>query len=118
MLFRSAAASVLAALQAGICHFEATMGGLGGQPANFLDDCPVPGTGDYYYNDPRYVGLICPEDLLVQTRYRESARPARIELSGGALRVRFNEPQVRPAPGQVAAVYDTDGVVLAGAVIA
>ncbi|MDP2847187.1 MAG: tRNA-specific 2-thiouridylase [Humidesulfovibrio sp.] len=59
-----------------------------------------------------------PEDVLVQTRYRESARPARIELSGGALRVRFNEPQVRPAPGQVAAVYDADGVVLAGAVIA
>ncbi len=63
---RVASASVLAALQAGICHFEATMGGLGGQPANFLDDCPVPGTGEYYYNDPRYVGLICLEDLLVQ----------------------------------------------------
>jgi hydroxymethylglutaryl-CoA lyase len=63
---RVASASVLAALQAGICHFEATMGGLGGQPANFLDDCPVPGTGEYYYEDPRYVGLICLEDLLVQ----------------------------------------------------
>jgi hydroxymethylglutaryl-CoA lyase len=33
-------------------HFEATLGGLGGQPANFLDDCPVPGTGEYYYDDP------------------------------------------------------------------
>ena len=63
---RVASASVLAALQAGITHFEATMGGLGGQPANFLDDCPVPGTGEYYYEDPRYVGLICLEDLLVQ----------------------------------------------------
>jgi hydroxymethylglutaryl-CoA lyase len=63
---RVAAASALAALHAGICHFEATRGGLGGQPANFLDDCPVPGTGDYYYNDPRYVGLNCLEDLLVQ----------------------------------------------------
>jgi hydroxymethylglutaryl-CoA lyase len=63
---RVAAASVLAALHAGINHFEATMGGLGGQPANFLDDCPVPGTGEYYYNDPRYVGLNCLEDLLVQ----------------------------------------------------
>lgn len=62
---RVAAASVLAALQAGITQFEATLGGLGGQPANFLDDSPVPGTGDYYYNDPRYVGLICLEDLLV-----------------------------------------------------
>ncbi|MGD9222582.1 MAG: pyruvate carboxyltransferase [Desulfobacteraceae bacterium] len=63
---RVAAASVLATLQAGITHFEATLGGLGGQPANFLDDCPVKGTGEYYYDDPRYVGLICIEDLLVQ----------------------------------------------------
>ena len=63
---RLASASVLAALQAGICHFEATLGGLGGQPANFLDDRPIKGTGDYYYDDPRYVGLVCLEDTLVQ----------------------------------------------------
>jgi hydroxymethylglutaryl-CoA lyase len=63
---RVASASVLATLQAGITQFEATLGGLGGQPANFLDDCPVKGTGEYYYDDPRYVGLVCLEDLLVQ----------------------------------------------------
>ncbi len=63
---RVAAASALAAMQAGIINFEATLGGMGGQPANFLDDCPVKGTGDYYYDDPRYVGLMCLEDLLVQ----------------------------------------------------
>jgi hydroxymethylglutaryl-CoA lyase len=63
---RMASASVLACLQAGITNFEATLGGLGGQPANFLDDCPEKGTGEYYYKDPRYVGLICLEDLLVQ----------------------------------------------------
>ncbi len=63
---RIASASVLAALQAGIIHFEATLGGLGGQPANFLDDCPAKGTGEYYYEDPRYVGLITLEDTLVQ----------------------------------------------------
>jgi hydroxymethylglutaryl-CoA lyase len=63
---RVASASVLAALQAGITHFEGTLGGMGGQPANFLDDCPVPGTGEYYYEDPRYVGLTCLEDMLVQ----------------------------------------------------
>ncbi|MBT7630427.1 MAG: pyruvate carboxyltransferase [Desulfobacula sp.] len=63
---RGASASVLAALQAGICHFEATLGGLGGQPANFLDDRPIKGTGDYYYDDERYVGLVCLEDTLVQ----------------------------------------------------
>ncbi len=62
---RVAPASILAALQAGICRFEGTLGGLGGQPANFLDDCPVRGTGEYYYKDPRYVGLITLEDLVV-----------------------------------------------------
>ena len=62
---RIASSSILAALQAGICRFEATLGGLGGQPANFLGDSPIKGTGDYYY-DPRYVGLVCMEDLLVQ----------------------------------------------------
>ncbi len=63
---RVASASVLAALQAGITHFEATLGGLGGQPANFLDDRPIKGTGDYYYDDERFVGLVCLEDTLVQ----------------------------------------------------
>lgn len=62
---RIAPASVLAALQAGICRFEGTLGGLGGQPANFLDDCPVRGTGEYYYRDSRYVGLVALEDLVV-----------------------------------------------------
>ncbi|MBW1615948.1 MAG: pyruvate carboxyltransferase [Deltaproteobacteria bacterium] len=63
---RVASASVLASLQAGIINFEATLGGLGGQPANFLGDSPVKGTGEYYYDDPRYVGLVCLEDTLVQ----------------------------------------------------
>ena len=63
---RMAPASVLAALQAGITNYEATLGGMGGQPANFLDDRPVPGTGEYYYTDPRFVGLQCLEDLVVQ----------------------------------------------------
>jgi len=63
---RVASASVLAALQAGIRRFEATLGGMGGQPANFLDDCPTRGTGEYYYDDPRYVGLVTLEDTLVQ----------------------------------------------------
>jgi tRNA-uridine 2-sulfurtransferase len=58
-----------------------------------------------------------PEDVLVQTRSRESAKPARVALSGSALRVRFVEPHVRPASGQVAVLYDKEGAVLAGAVI-
>jgi hydroxymethylglutaryl-CoA lyase len=58
-------ANVLAALQAGIEIFEATLGGLGGQPANFLDRVPVAGTGAYYYRDPNVVGLQCIEDMVV-----------------------------------------------------
>jgi len=58
-------ANALAALQAGMNNFEATLGGIGGQPANFVDGVPVAGTGAYYYNDPNITGLITTEDLLV-----------------------------------------------------
>ncbi len=58
-------ANVLAALQAGITHFESTMGGIGGQPANFCDGSPVAGTGTYYYQDPNIVGLVSTEDMVV-----------------------------------------------------
>ena len=58
-------ANILAALQAGVVRFESTFGGVGGQPANFLDDTPVLGTGSYYYADPRQAGLIPTEDLVV-----------------------------------------------------
>jgi len=58
-------ANVLAALQAGVTHFESTLGGIGGQPANFVDDTPVAGTGKYYYADPNIVGLVSTEDMVV-----------------------------------------------------
>lgn len=58
-------ANVLAALQAGIIHYEATLGGIGGQPANFVDGIPVRGTGAYYYKNPNDVGLVSTEDILV-----------------------------------------------------
>lgn len=58
-------ANVLAALNAGIINFECTMGGLGGQPTNFIDGRPVAGTGSYYYKDPRITGLVSTEDLTV-----------------------------------------------------
>lgn len=57
--------NVLAALQVGICIFESTLGGIGGQPSNFMDDTPVFGTGAYYYKDPNSVGLVSTEDLVV-----------------------------------------------------
>ncbi len=58
-------ANVLAALRAGISYYEATLGGLGGQPANFVDGVPGLGTGEYYYKDPNIVGLSTLEDMVV-----------------------------------------------------
>ena len=58
-------ANALAALQAGITHFESTIGGTGGQPANFVDGVPVAGTGKYYYEDPTITGLVSTEDMVV-----------------------------------------------------
>ena len=58
-------ANVLAALNAGITHFESTLGGIGGQPANFVDGVPVAGTGKYYYADPGITGLVSTEDMVV-----------------------------------------------------
>ena len=58
-------ANVLAALQAGMVNFESSMGGIGGQPANFVSGVPVAGTGSYYYKDPNLVGLVSTEDMIV-----------------------------------------------------
>ena len=58
-------ANILAALQAGITHFESTMGGTGGQPANFVSGVPVAGTGDDSDADPNIVGLANTEDMVV-----------------------------------------------------
>jgi len=58
-------ANVLAALQAGVINFESCMGGIGGQPANFVDNTPVSGTGAYYYKDASAVGLVQTEDMVV-----------------------------------------------------
>jgi len=68
------------------------------------------------------VNLMCPVDawpevVMVQTRYRQKAKPSRVALSGGKLRFEFLEPHTRPTPGQVAAVYTEDGMVLGGGVI-
>lgn len=58
-------ANVLAALQAGMTNYESTLGGIGGQPANFVDGVPVSGTGEYYYNESVNVGLVPTEDMIV-----------------------------------------------------
>ncbi len=58
-------ANILAALQAGMTNYESTLGGIGGQPANFVSGVPVSGTGAYYYKDPNIVGLVSTEDMVV-----------------------------------------------------
>ena len=58
-----------------------------------------------------------PLDLLVQTRYRQKARPAEVELWGQRMRVRYKGEPGLPVPGQVAAVYSPKGQVLAGGII-
>ncbi len=58
-------ANVLAALQAGMTNYESTMGGIGGQPANFVSGVPVAGTGSYYYKDSMITGLVSTEDMVV-----------------------------------------------------
>lgn len=58
-------ANVLAALQAGMVNYESTLGGIGGQPANFVSGVPVAGTGAYYYRDPNITGLVSTEDMVV-----------------------------------------------------
>jgi hydroxymethylglutaryl-CoA lyase len=58
-------ANVLAALNVGMTNYESTMGGTGGQPANFVSGVPVSGTGEYYYKDPNIVGLVSTEDMVV-----------------------------------------------------
>ena len=58
-------ANVLAALQVGMTNYESTLGGTGGQPANFVSGVPVSGTGAYYYKDSKDVGLVSTEDMVV-----------------------------------------------------
>jgi len=58
-------ANVLASLQAGMTNYESTMGGLGGQPANFVSGVPVSGMGAYYYKNSQDVGLVSTEDMVV-----------------------------------------------------
>ena len=46
-----------AAMEAGVTMFDCSMGGIGGQVANIVDNVPVKGIGDYYF-DTRRTGLV------------------------------------------------------------
>lgn len=58
-----------------------------------------------------------PATVLVQTRYRQKAKPARAVARGTGLELEFLESQTRPTPGQIAAVYTDQGQVLGGGII-
>ena len=59
--------------------------------------------------------------LFVRLRYRQRPVPAEVRLQpGSSLHIRLDEaqaPHFPSAPGQIAAVYDAEGRLLAGAVI-
>ncbi len=67
-----------------------------------------------------------PHELRVRTRYRQKAIPADVRLMGGGetgmdetarMLIRFHQPQLPSAPGQLAAVFDEYGHVLAGGIL-
>ncbi|WP_235893870.1 tRNA 2-thiouridine(34) synthase MnmA [Oceanidesulfovibrio indonesiensis] len=58
-----------------------------------------------------------PDECFAKTRYRQQAAPARVAFQDGRLDIEFLEPRSLPAAGQVAAVYDALGRVLAGGII-
>ncbi len=59
-----ALANCWAALTAGVTSFDSSIGGLGGQPTNFIDRVPVGGTGERYMPSD-LTGNVRTEDLVV-----------------------------------------------------
>ena len=58
-----------------------------------------------------------PAKLLVRLRHRQRPCPASVRVEGERLNIALDEPQFPTAPGQVAAVYDEEGRVLAAGVV-
>jgi tRNA-specific 2-thiouridylase len=52
----------------------------------------------------------------VMTRYRGVEAPATVSVGDGVAEVEFDQPQLRPAPGQTAVFYDADEVVGGGTI--
>ena len=57
-----------------------------------------------------------PEEVLARTRYRQAPQPATVQVTGNAAVINFLHPHERPAPGQLAAVYDANGLMLAAGI--
>lgn len=60
-----------------------------------------------------------PEALWARVRYRQDSAPAEavVNSTETCMEIRFATPQSPTAPGQIAAVFDDDGVALAGGII-
>lgn len=63
-----------------------------------------------------------PKELFVRTRYRQQAVPADIQWidendTSSKMVIHFHSPQLPAAPGQLAAIFDTSGYVLAGGLV-
>ncbi len=59
-----------------------------------------------------------PEQIRARLRHRQRATPARARLDArGRLHITLTAPQFPSAPGQLAALYDVDGRVLAGGIV-
>ena len=58
-----------------------------------------------------------PESIIVKIRYRKQANTCHVKLSGKLLHVLLEEPLESIAPGQAAAFYNTDGLLLGGGII-
>ncbi len=58
-----------------------------------------------------------PRELFVRVRYHQAPVPAEVSISEGRMNIAFLSPQQPPAPGQIAAVYDGRGFVLAGGIL-
>lgn len=58
-----------------------------------------------------------PDEVLARVRHRQRPAPARASFDGATLSITLHEPQFPGAPGQIAAVYDPQGRVLAGGIL-
>lgn len=63
-------AGYFAAMLAGVNTFDVSVGGIGGQVANFVDGVPVEGIGEYYL-DSRRTGLVSAEDFVTMINEME-----------------------------------------------
>lgn len=58
-----------------------------------------------------------PEEIFVKLRYKQKIVPAKVDVAAGRLRIDLNEPQFPSDTGQIAAIYNNVGMILASGII-